>query len=56
MNKKNLSFLSGLVPSAQLITNQIYLDFKKLYDLKPILEEAGLYPIVNSNKAQTAHF
>lgn len=32
----------------QLITNQVYLGFKKLYDLKPILEEAGLYPITNN--------
>lgn len=56
MHKKNLPFLRGLVPTAQLITNQIYLDFKKIYDLKPILEEAGLYPIINNNQAQTAHF
>jgi hypothetical protein len=46
----------GLVPSAQLITNQIYLDFKKLYDLKPILEDAGLYPIITNNQVHTARF
>ena len=53
-NKKGGTFKSSshLVPLAQLITNQVYLDFKKLYDLKPVLEEAGLYPIVNNNQPQ----
>lgn len=40
------------VPDPQLITNQIYLGFKKLYDLKPILESAGLYPIPSNNQTQ----
>lgn len=44
--------LTGFVPLPQLITNQVYLDFKKLYDLKPVLEEAGLYPISNNNQPQ----
>ncbi len=33
------------VPLEKLITNKVYLGFKKLYDLKPVLEEAGLYPL-----------
>ncbi len=54
--KKLQHYIEAFVPSAQLITNQIYLDFKKLYDLKPILEEAGLYPIITNNQVQTARF
>jgi hypothetical protein len=33
------------VPLAELITNQLYEDLKKLYNLKPVLEQAGLYPL-----------
>jgi len=42
----------AFVLQPQLFTNQIYISFKKLYDLKPILEEVGLYPIqMNNNQA-----
>lgn len=52
-NRTNNQFdhLSCLVPTKQLITNQIYLDFKKLYDLKPVLEEAGLYPLHHNKQS-----
>ena len=40
----------ALVPLTKLITNQVYLDFKKLYDLKPVLEEAGLYPLAQPSQ------
>ncbi|MBT0572677.1 hypothetical protein OKE80_09220 [Riemerella anatipestifer] len=41
-----------LVAQAGVLTNQIYLDFKKFYDLKPVLEDAGLYPIPINNQLQ----
>jgi hypothetical protein len=41
---------SILVAPSGVFSNQIYPDFKKLYELKPILEEAGLFPLpIESN-------
>lgn len=37
-----------VAPTIQ-ITNQVYLGFKKLYELKPVLEESGLYPTLLVN-------
>lgn len=45
---KKQAFQLAFVPTEQLITNQVYIGFKKLYDLKPVLEEAGLYSISNN--------
>lgn len=47
----NLFKIRVFVPLQQLITNQVYIGFKNLYDLKPVLEQAGLYPFENLSKA-----
>jgi len=52
-NKKASHFCKALkAPLTVDFSNQTYLDFKKLYDLKPVLEDAGLYPIINNNQQQ----
>jgi hypothetical protein len=38
-----------VVHKTKLLSNQVYLDFKKLYDLKPVIEQAGLYHLLNNN-------
>lgn len=45
---KKATYKSRFVPTTELFTNQIYESFRKLYELKPVLEQAGLYPIPSS--------
>lgn len=44
LSDKNIK-KSPYVLFPQLFTNQFYVQLKELYNLKSVLEEAGLYPI-----------